>query len=77
MSTRQKGLKRAWSLVPVPATYSPDLNPVEMAFPKLKAYLRKAKARTIQDLWKAIGNICDLYTPKECRNYLNAAGYCL
>ena len=69
---RERG---AWFLFLPP--YSPALNPVEMVFPKLKAYLRKAKARTIEDLWKAIGNICDLYTPEECRNYLNAAGYCL
>jgi transposase len=65
----------AWFLFLPP--YSPDLNPIEMAFSKLKAHLRKAKARTIEALWKAIGNICNLYTPKECWNYLNAAGYCL
>ena len=71
----QKALRErgAWFLFLPP--YSPALNPVGMAFPKLKAYLRKAKARTIEDLWKAIGNICDLYTPKECRNTLKAAGY--
>jgi transposase len=63
----------AWFLFLPP--YSPDLNPIEMAFSKLKAYLRKAKARTIDDLWKAVGSICDLYSPQECRNYLNAAGY--
>ena len=55
--------------------YSPDLNPIEMAFSKLKAYLRATKARTIDALWKAIGNICDLYSPSECWNYLKAAGY--
>lgn len=41
--------------------HSPDLNPIEMAFAKLKAHLRKAKARTIDTLWKAIGSICDIY----------------
>ncbi len=46
-----------------------------MAFAKLKAHLRKAKAQTIDALWKAVGSICDLYDPKECWNYLNAAGY--
>ncbi len=55
--------------------YSPDLNPIEMAFSKLKAHLRKMAARTIQDLWDAIGQICDLYQPEECRNYFKAAGY--
>ena len=55
--------------------YSPDLNPIEMAFSKLKAHLRKREARTIQDLWDAIGRICDLYEPEECRNFFKAAGY--
>ena len=55
--------------------YSPDLNPIEMAFAKLKAHLRKTQARTIEALWKAVGSICDLYTPDECWNYLNHAGY--
>lgn len=65
----------AWFLFLPP--YSPDLNPIEMAFSKLKAYLRKAKCRTIDALWKAIGNICDLYTSNECWNYFKAAGYAL
>ena len=63
----------AWFLFPPP--YSPDLNPIEMAFAKLKAHLRRIGARTIDVLWRAVGNICDLYTPDECRNYLMTAGY--
>jgi transposase len=63
----------AWFLFLPP--YSPDLNPIEMAFAKLKAHLRKAKTRTIDDLWKAVGSICDLYTPEECWNYLKHDGY--
>jgi transposase len=55
--------------------YSPDLNPIEMAFSKLKAHLRARAVRTIDELWKAIGKICDLFQPEECRNYFNAAGY--
>jgi len=55
--------------------YSPDLNPIEMAFSKLKAHLRKVGARTIEDLWRAIGDICGLFSPKECGNYFDAAGY--
>lgn len=55
--------------------YSPDLNPIEMAFSKLKAHLRAGAHRTIDALWRAIGSICDLYTPDECRNYFTAAGY--
>jgi transposase len=70
-------------MVPLPAApglrrgrlYSPDLNPIEMAFAKLKAHLRKAKARTIDALWKAVGSICELYQPDECWNHLRAAGY--
>lgn len=65
--------KGAWFLF-LPA-YSPDLNPIEMAFAKLKAHLRKAKARTFDALWKAVGDICDLFTPTECWNYLKHAGY--
>lgn len=55
--------------------YSPDLNPIEMAFAKLKALLRKAKARTYDDLWQAVGNICNLFSPEECWNYFKDAGY--
>jgi len=55
--------------------YSPDLNPIEMAFSKLKALMRKAAARTFDTLIDAIGNICRLFKPAECRNFFNAAGY--
>jgi transposase len=65
--------KGAWLLFLPP--YSPDLNPIEMAFSKLKAHLRKRAVRTIEALWKAIGDICELYTPNECHNYLRSAGY--
>jgi len=65
--------KGAWMLFLPP--YSPDLNPIEMAFSKLKAHLRARAVRTIDELWKAIGDICDLFDPKECRNFFKAAGY--
>lgn len=55
--------------------YSPDLNPIEMAFSKLKAHLRRIGARTFDDLIKAIGEICDLFDPDECWNFFKAAGY--
>jgi transposase len=55
--------------------YSPDLNPIEMAFSKLKTHLRARAVRTIDELWKAIGQICDLFQPEECKNYFTAAGY--
>jgi len=56
-------------------SYSPDLNPIEQAFAKLKALLRSAAARTIPDLWAAIRQAFTRFTPQECRNYLAAAGY--
>ena len=55
--------------------YSPDFNPIEKAFSKLKAHLRKAAERTIHGLWDAIGRILDLYSPQECTNYFTACGY--
>jgi transposase len=55
--------------------YSPDFNPIENAFAKLKAHLRKAAERTIDGLWNAIGRIVDLFSPAECRNYFANAGY--
>jgi transposase len=54
---------------------SPDLNPIEMAFTKLKAHLRAASARTFDTLWRAVGDIRDLNHPDECWNYFKAAGY--
>ena len=55
--------------------YSPDLNPIEMAFSKLKAFLRRRAARTVSQLNQAIGQAIDTYTPDECENYFAAAGY--
>jgi transposase len=55
--------------------YSPDFNPIENAFAKLKALLRKAAERTVDGLWTAIGGLIDAFTPGECVNYFAAAGY--
>lgn len=55
--------------------YSPDLNPIEQAFAKLKTLLRKAKARSYEALWQAVGSICELFEPEECRNFFKDAGY--
>ena len=55
--------------------YSPDLNPIEMAFSKLKAHLRRIGARTFTDMFNALAEICQLYCPEECWNYSKAAGY--
>ena len=63
----------AWFLFLPP--YSPDPNPIEMAFSKLKALIRKAAARTYDQLWAAVGHACEPFTEEECYNYLKAAGY--
>jgi transposase len=55
--------------------YSPDFNPIEKAFSKLKAHLRKAAERTVEGLWAAIGRLIDLVTPQECANFFASAGY--
>jgi transposase len=55
--------------------YSPDFNPIEKAFAKLKAKLRKAAARTVDTLWAAVAQIIDTFTPTECANYFASAGY--
>ena len=55
--------------------YSPDFNPIENAFSKLKALLRKAAERTVDGLWSAIGRLVSTFTRAECANYFAAAGY--
>ena len=55
--------------------YSPDLNPIEQVFAKLKTLLRKAAERTIEATWKRIGQLLDHFTPDECANYLVNSGY--
>jgi transposase len=55
--------------------YSPDLNPIEQAFAKLKALLRTAARRNVDALWRAIGHALDAFSPAECANYFAHAGY--
>lgn len=55
--------------------YSPDLNPIEMAFSKLKAHLRRIGARTFDQMFDALAEVCDLSTPQESWNYFCEAGY--
>ena len=55
--------------------YSPDLNPIEQVFAKLKALLRKARERTVEATWRRIGNLLTLFAPAVCANYLRNAGY--
>ena len=55
--------------------YSPDFNPIELAFSKVKTFLRKAAARSLPDLWDAIRDAIDAITPSDCRSYFTATGY--
>ena len=55
--------------------YSPDLNPIEQVFAKLKTLLRKAEARTKDALWDTIGALLDAFAPAECQNYITNSGY--
>jgi transposase len=55
--------------------YSPDMNPIEKAFSKLKAYLRKISERTVAGLMRALETCVDIFKPTECENYFNACGY--
>ena len=55
--------------------YSPDLNPIELAFAKLKALLRARAVRTVNALWNALGELVACFSPTECANFLRHAGY--
>jgi transposase len=55
--------------------YSPDLNPIELAFAKFKTGLRKAAERTVDDLWRRIGALIHDFSPQECQNYFCHDGY--
>jgi transposase len=73
----QKAIEAAGAKVLYLPPYSPDLNPIEQVFSKLKTLLRKAAARTIDALWDAVGEVLDAFTPQECSNYLTNSGYSL
>ncbi len=55
--------------------YSPDLNPIEQVFAKLKHVMRKAQPRNVEATWRKVGQLLDLFSPDECANYLRNAGY--
>ena len=69
MDRRQKGLASEQSI------YSPDFNPIEQVFAKLKAAMRAAGERTVDALWKTLGQVLDDFPPAECANFLRGAGY--
>ncbi len=56
-------------------SYSPDFNPIELAFSKFKAHMKRLKPRTVDDLWKAAGEVCELFKPNECLNFFAENGY--
>ena len=68
-------IRKAGAKLFFPPKYSPDLNPIEQVFAKLKTFLRKTAPRTADDIRKAIGQLLDSFTPQECANYLKNAGY--
>jgi transposase len=55
--------------------YSPDLNPIEQVFAKLKHLLRNAQSRQLEATWRKVGELLDLFSPDECANYLRNSGY--
>jgi transposase len=55
--------------------YSPDLNPIEMVFSKMKLLVRKMKVRKVEELWRKLGELSDVFSPQECKNYFKHAGY--
>jgi transposase len=71
----REAIERRGAMLMYLPPYSPDLNPIEKAFAKLKALLRKLAARTVSRLWDALGDLLVRFTPKECTNYLASAGY--
>lgn len=73
--TIKAAIERAGAELRYLPKYSPDFNPIEMAFSKIKALLKKAAARTLDDLWQAIRIAIDAITPHECANYFTACGY--
>jgi len=71
----REAIERAGARLLFLPPYSPDFNPIEMAFSKLKALLRKAAARPVDDLWHAVAECLSAFTPHDSRNYFTAAGY--
>lgn len=70
-----RAIERAGAKLRFLPPYSPDFNPIELAFSKIKALLKKAAARTREDLWDAIRNAIDAVTPADCRSFFTATGY--
>ena len=67
--------KSAGAMVLYLPPYSPDFNPIEQVFSKLKTLVRKAKTRTMEELWNKLGELTDVFTPEKCKNYYKNAEY--
>jgi transposase len=78
-SHKVAGVKKAIAAVGAKVVYlppySPDFNPIENVFAKLKTWVRKLKLRKVDELWKKLGELCDLFSPSECLNNFRHAGY--
>ena len=72
----QGAIERAGATVKYLPPYSPDFNPIEQVFAKLKAMLRKPQARTVDALWSVIGQLLDRFSSAECERYIRHCGYC-
>jgi transposase len=71
----QKAIEKAGAKLIYLPPYSPDFNPFENVFSKLKTLVRKSKLRTRETLWKTLGELCDIFSEEECQNYFQNAGY--
>ena len=71
----RKAIKKVGAFLLYLPPYSPDLNPIEQLFAKLKALLRKTAARTVEDPWQAIAQLLDKFLPRECTDFFRHAGY--
>ncbi|NNJ26005.1 IS630 family transposase [Alienimonas chondri] len=71
----REAIEAAGARVAYLPAYSPDFNPIELAFSKFKKLLRDGAARTVDRLWELCGQVLDLFPPQQCRNYLRHCGY--
>jgi transposase len=71
----KKAIESAGATLVYLPPYSPDFNPIEMVFSKLKTLVRKLKLRTMEALWTKLGELCDCFPPQECKNYFRHTGY--
>jgi transposase len=71
----RQAIERAGATLLYLPPYSPDLNPIELLFAKLKAMLRKAAARSLEALWNTVGSLLECFSSAECRRYFRHAGY--